>query len=255
MKTKFLSLFTLVSSFAFAGAAAIFDGSTVRLQKPTLKIPESGSGGQVFNLAIPSLAADYTLTFPVDDGTSGQVLTTNGSGTLTWETPSAAANSSDMCQAYYATTASCSWQVTTPTSWSDFPTNSSCPAPTVEVPCTIGTISTTDADLPQITVTGLTAGKYKVTVSLFEGYSGTGGNIIGYRISDGTTAGGNSMHILSGGVDEVYQHVVVMAFTYATGGTFSKTFKIQAIATNGNMFVVNNTNDKRTTFTIERYAN
>ena len=30
------------------------------------------------------LTADYTLTLPVDDGTNGQVLTTNGSGALTW---------------------------------------------------------------------------------------------------------------------------------------------------------------------------
>ena len=34
--------------------------------------------------ATGSLTADYTLTLPVDDGTNGQVLTTNGSGALTW---------------------------------------------------------------------------------------------------------------------------------------------------------------------------
>jgi len=33
-----------------------------------------------------SQAADYTLTLPVDDGTSGQALTTNGSGVLSWST-------------------------------------------------------------------------------------------------------------------------------------------------------------------------
>ena len=31
-----------------------------------------------------SASASYTLTFPNDDGTSGQALTTNGSGVLTW---------------------------------------------------------------------------------------------------------------------------------------------------------------------------
>lgn len=35
-----------------------------------------------------SLSANYTLTLPPDDGTSGQVLQTNGTGTLTWVTPS-----------------------------------------------------------------------------------------------------------------------------------------------------------------------
>jgi len=35
-----------------------------------------------------NIAADYSLTLPVDDGTSGQVLTTNGTGVLTWTNPS-----------------------------------------------------------------------------------------------------------------------------------------------------------------------
>lgn len=33
------------------------------------------------------LTSDYTLTLPTTDGTSGQVLTTDGSGVLSWETP------------------------------------------------------------------------------------------------------------------------------------------------------------------------
>lgn len=32
----------------------------------------------------PALSADYTLTLPTDDGTSGQVLSTDGSGVLSW---------------------------------------------------------------------------------------------------------------------------------------------------------------------------
>ena len=35
-----------------------------------------------------SAGANYTLTFPNNDGNSSQVLTTNGSGVLTWTTPS-----------------------------------------------------------------------------------------------------------------------------------------------------------------------
>lgn len=35
-----------------------------------------------------SLAADYTLTLPADDGAANQVLTTDGSGVLSWTTPS-----------------------------------------------------------------------------------------------------------------------------------------------------------------------
>jgi hypothetical protein len=35
-----------------------------------------------------ALSSNYTLTLPADDGTSGQVLSTNGTGTLSWVTPS-----------------------------------------------------------------------------------------------------------------------------------------------------------------------
>ncbi len=37
-----------------------------------------------------SIAANYTLTFPADDGNSGQVLQTNGSGDLSWVAPTGA---------------------------------------------------------------------------------------------------------------------------------------------------------------------
>jgi hypothetical protein len=38
----------------------------------------------------PTLAADYTFTLPADDGDAGEVLTTDGSGVLTWEAPAVA---------------------------------------------------------------------------------------------------------------------------------------------------------------------
>lgn len=44
------------------------------------------SGNYTMTLKSASLAANYTLTLPADDGTNGQVLTTNGSGVLTWTT-------------------------------------------------------------------------------------------------------------------------------------------------------------------------
>jgi hypothetical protein len=39
------------------------------------------------SIKAPALSANYTLTLPVDDGTPSQVLTTNGSGVLSWTTP------------------------------------------------------------------------------------------------------------------------------------------------------------------------
>ena len=37
--------------------------------------------------ASSSTTANYSLTLPVDDGDSGQVLTTDGSGILSWSSP------------------------------------------------------------------------------------------------------------------------------------------------------------------------
>jgi hypothetical protein len=45
------------------------------------------TGGEYVALQAPAaLAASYTLTLPVDDGTAGQVLATDGSGVLSWST-------------------------------------------------------------------------------------------------------------------------------------------------------------------------
>lgn len=46
------------------------------------------TGGQFVALQAPgTVATSYTLTLPVDDGTSGQALITDGSGVLSWSTP------------------------------------------------------------------------------------------------------------------------------------------------------------------------
>jgi hypothetical protein len=50
----------------------------------------SPSNFYVGMLADPTLAASYTLTWPLNAGAANQVLTTDGSGKLTWTTPSSA---------------------------------------------------------------------------------------------------------------------------------------------------------------------
>ena len=53
----------------------------------SLKIYNAG-GTHFLNLTEPSgLSSDFALTLPSADGTSGQVLSTNGSGFLSWATP------------------------------------------------------------------------------------------------------------------------------------------------------------------------
>lgn len=54
-----------------------------------LVLEETGAGTDTITLQAPaSIAASYTLTLPVDDGTPNQVLTTDGSGVLSWTSSS-----------------------------------------------------------------------------------------------------------------------------------------------------------------------
>jgi hypothetical protein len=54
------------------------------LEITTLRILEPG-GPSFISLQAPALAGNVALTLPPDDGDAGEVLTTNGSGVLTWE--------------------------------------------------------------------------------------------------------------------------------------------------------------------------
>jgi len=45
-----------------------------------------GSGNEI-TITAPSIAGDYSLTLPIDDGTSGQFLQTDGTGVLSWDAP------------------------------------------------------------------------------------------------------------------------------------------------------------------------
>ena len=68
------------------GTLAIPVNTTGMVGSRSLQVFDSDSTNKVTIVApaTGSLTADYTLTLPVDDGTNGQVLTTNGSGALTW---------------------------------------------------------------------------------------------------------------------------------------------------------------------------
>jgi len=55
--------------------------------KTGLLIQETGAGTDAVTIQAPAaLAASYSLTLPVDDGSADQVLATNGSGVLSWVT-------------------------------------------------------------------------------------------------------------------------------------------------------------------------
>ena len=81
------------SSGVLAGSSSLtWDGTTLSSTQVnitgqgTLRLQDT-TGGEYVGLRSPSaLGASYTLTFPADDGTSGQALITDGSGVLSWST-------------------------------------------------------------------------------------------------------------------------------------------------------------------------
>lgn len=58
----------------------------------SLILEDPGAGTNTITIQSPTLSAGYTLTLPVDDGTTGQILTTDGSGVLSWTTSTSGAN-------------------------------------------------------------------------------------------------------------------------------------------------------------------
>lgn len=53
--------------------------------KNSVSLEETGAGTDIITVQAPaSIASSYTLTLPVDDGSAGQALSTDGSGVLSW---------------------------------------------------------------------------------------------------------------------------------------------------------------------------
>jgi len=75
-----------------ASSSLTWDGTTLSSTQVnitgqgTLRLQDT-TGGEYVGLRAPgTLSASYTLTWPADDGTSGQALVTDGSGVLSWST-------------------------------------------------------------------------------------------------------------------------------------------------------------------------
>lgn len=64
----------------------------------------SDGSSNTITLTTPSISSNYTLTLPVDSGSSGEVLTTNGSGVMTWESASTPLVSGTVTQSTSITT-------------------------------------------------------------------------------------------------------------------------------------------------------
>jgi hypothetical protein len=69
---------------------ALTDGALNILAQGDLRLEDSSGGEYVALQAPSSLSSSYTLTLPADDGSSSQILTTDGSGVLSWASISTA---------------------------------------------------------------------------------------------------------------------------------------------------------------------
>ena len=74
---------------SFAGASGLVtDGSNLTINaQGDLRFADSDSSNWVAFQAPETIASNVTWTLPDADGTDGQVMKTNGSGTLSWITP------------------------------------------------------------------------------------------------------------------------------------------------------------------------
>lgn len=77
------------SSGSLAGSANFtFDGSNVQIgSQGDLRFGDSDNSNWVAFQAPATVTSNVTWTLPSTDGTSGQVIQTNGSGTLSWTSP------------------------------------------------------------------------------------------------------------------------------------------------------------------------
>lgn len=77
------SLLTVTGAINTTGL--IQTGNSIR-SNTSLILEDPGAGSNTITLQAPTLNpnASYTLTLPTDDGTNGQVLSTDGSGNLSW---------------------------------------------------------------------------------------------------------------------------------------------------------------------------
>jgi hypothetical protein len=69
----------------FSGPVESLNGFIGAFSSTSIEL-QSDNANKITLDAPNSLAADYTLIFPPNDGNSGQVLTTDGSGVTTWTT-------------------------------------------------------------------------------------------------------------------------------------------------------------------------
>ena len=128
-----------------------------------LKFYEPSTGGNNYmSFKAQAMAANVTYTLPAADGTSGQLLSTNGSGTLSWATPG---------------------------SGTAYGVNSTATDPTTLGLCTFAAYS----ELGEATVTVSSTSTVVVTQASFSGAFSNAANGMAIRVTRSQTAGSGTV--------------------------------------------------------------
>lgn len=147
--------------------------------------------------------------------------------------------------AYFATTLNCIFTRTSTTlgAFSD----TDCPGPTVEFNAGPGTIQTTDANAPTVTVNNLPPGNYEV-VFYGSAYLSTSAQLSSLAVNDGTTTSGQMAgpEALTGG-----SFTVVGYFNYSTTG--NRSFQLYGSSAANAFNVPSDTSNRRLSFSIKRF--
>lgn len=154
-------------------------------------------------------------------------------------------------KAYYANTANCAWSGTS-SSTVDYGTDADCPAPTVDQETTkFGSISTVDADLPQVTINNTIRGRYEVC-ALFMPVPDSS-VLANYYLTDGTTRSPEwQIRRDDASTSGINPGNICYSWKYESGAS-TKTFKFQYDIASGTSRIGNGGTSANTptTFTIK----
>lgn len=202
-----------------------------------------------------------SINFPCGDASSATVLRIDNTGTagaaFTMDSVyvGLATNIGSVSQAqvvgsaYFATTASCLWSRNN-AALGAFGTDTDCPGPTVDFQGSAGTIQTTDADLPQITVNGLAAGVYRVVATL-PASSSAGTPVVCAALTADAGSSYFGRSCAAGTAGEPHPLTVEGTFNVTAPGNV--TFAIHGAAASNSIQITNDGSLQRTSFVIERF--
>lgn len=230
------------------------DGSGVMSSEAQLAVSRGGTGSASLTANNVILGNGTSAVLFVAPGTSGNVLTSNGT---TWASTAPAASAYTFIgSAYYANTSGCIVTRTTAGNGPFDNTAAACPGPTVEASGSLGTIQTTDVDTPtQITVNGLCGGAACVVRIIMTSYGyPDASNNPSFKINDGsTTAGARCFAASMAG--EALGMTCVAYFDY-NADPGNKTFYLYGDGNGSPTLTVDNDNgDNQTQWSIEKVAN